>query len=67
MAQVYITVNGRKVEAWIDEEETQDIRKFYASEMQGFRKACHRPIVSKQGIKNVTRPVQAGNNSVRFA
>ena len=67
MAQVKVTVNGRPVEMWIEEEETQEISAFYQAELRGFRKTCRRPIVSKQPIRNVTRPIQGANNSVRFA
>lgn len=67
MAQVKVTVNGRPVEMWIDEEETCEIQDFYRSEMRGFAKTCRRPVISRQAIKNTTRAIQAGNNSIRFA
>ena len=67
MAQVKVTVNGRPVDVWVDEEENQEIYQFYASELRSMKKLSHRPMLTHQPIKNVTRPVAAANNSVRFA
>lgn len=66
MAAVKVTVNGRPVDVWIDEEENQEIYQFYAGELRGMKKLTHRPILTHQPIRNITRPVQAANNCVRF-
>lgn len=71
MAQVKVTVNGRSVDMWLEEEHekelTKDIRSFYAEELKGFRKTCRRPSISANGMRNVSRVVAVGNNSIRFA
>jgi hypothetical protein len=67
MAQVKVTVNGRAVDVWIDEEQTQEVRDFYQAEMKGFRKACKKSTVSSMKMKNVTRATAGPNNSVVFA
>jgi hypothetical protein len=65
MAAVKVTVNGRPVDVWIDEEQNQEIRTFYKQELYGLKKSTRHQIVSN-AIRNVTRPVYVGN-AVRFA
>jgi hypothetical protein len=38
MASVKVTVNGRPVDVWIDEEENQEIKQFYQGELRGLKK-----------------------------
>ena len=66
MAYIKITVNGRSVEQWIDEEENQDIRQFYTAELRMMGRTSRRQIVTH------TRPQQSkveqlGNGSIRVS
>lgn len=67
MAAVKVSVNGRPVDVWIDEEEgqEQEIRTFYKQELYGLKKSTRHQIISHATMRNVTRPVYVGN-AVRF-
>jgi hypothetical protein len=66
MAHVKITVNGRPVDQWIDEEENAEIRQFYRAELGSLCKIARQPIASHKPIKNITRSLQQGA-TVRLA
>jgi len=71
MAHIKVTVNGRPVDMWIEEDESREksneVQAFLQAEMRGFRKTCRRPSVSAPVMKNHTRVYAAANNSIRFA
>jgi len=65
MAHVKVTVNGRTVDQWIDEEESSKIRSFYFSELKRMGRMKKQPIISAKPIINHSTVERDGRN-VRF-
>ena len=67
MAQVKVTVNGRLVDKWIEEEEGAEIQSFYRAELGSIKKATRAHITSAPSTRAVTKVKDAGNGAIRFA
>jgi len=67
MAQLEnVTVNGRPVKEYLDEEKSREVQQFLRDELRSFGRCCRHHSSSQNGNRNRTRVVDAGNGSIRF-
>lgn len=67
MAQLQnITVNGKPVQQYLDQAKSREVQEFLRDELRSFGRCCRHQISSKNGNRNRTRVVDAGNGSIRF-
>ena len=67
MAQITVTVNGRPVKEFVEQERNQEIQKFITQELRMMGRATRRHSVSGQAVRSTTKIEQVGNGSIRFA
>jgi hypothetical protein len=66
MATATVTVNGMSVKEYLEIDKAIEIQRFLRDEIRGMRSVSRRHISSAPSAKNVSKPVEVGNGSIRF-